>query len=95
MISYKKMPQGVLQINIIQIFSTVGYAVLMGLLNFYLTDHGGFTKTQANTLTASFFALNFLLHFLGGALGGKFFSQNLRYNAKILVKLLQTKRYIF
>ncbi|AHH46686.1 peptide transporter [Francisella tularensis subsp. holarctica PHIT-FT049] len=74
MISYKKMPQGVLQINIIQIFSIVGYAVLMGLLNFYLTDHGGFTKTQANTLTASFFALNFLLHFLGGALGGKYFS---------------------
>ncbi|MBK2245628.1 hypothetical protein IBE71_09785, partial [Francisella tularensis] len=45
-----------------QICSIVGYAVLMGLLNFYLTDHGGFTKTQANTLTASFFALNFLLH---------------------------------
>ncbi|QLE79829.1 peptide MFS transporter [Francisella sp. Scap27] len=74
MINYKEMPKGVLQINIIQIFSTVGYAVLMGLLNFYLTDHGGFTKTEANTLTASFFALNFLLHFLGGALGGKFFS---------------------
>lgn len=68
------MPKGVLQINIIQIFSTVGYAVLMGLLNFYLTDHGGFTKTEANTLTASFFALNFLLHFLGGALGGRYFS---------------------
>lgn len=74
MINYKEMPKGVLEINIIQIFSTVGYAVLMGLLNFYLTDHGGFTKTEANTLTASFFALNFLLHFLGGALGGKFFS---------------------
>ncbi len=74
MVNYKDMPKGVLQINIIQIFSTVSYAVLMGLLNFYLTDHGGFTKTEANTLTASFFALNFLLHFLGGALGGKFFS---------------------
>jgi POT family proton-dependent oligopeptide transporter len=74
MVNYKEMPKGVFQINIIQIFSTVGYAVLMGLLNFYLTDHGGFTKTEANTLTASFFALNFLLHFLGGTLGGKFFS---------------------
>ncbi|MDE4990500.1 MFS transporter, partial [Francisella tularensis subsp. holarctica] len=46
----------------------------LGLLNFYLTDHGGFTKTQANTLTASIFALNFLLHFLGGALGRQYFS---------------------
>ena len=74
MINYKEMPKGTLNINLIQVFSTVGYAILMGLLNFYLTNHGGFSKTEANTLTASFFALNFLLHFLGGALGGKYFS---------------------
>jgi len=74
MISYKNMPKGVLQLNLVQVFSTVGYAILMGLLNFYLTRNGGMSKTEANTLTASFFALNFLLHFVGGALGGKYFS---------------------
>lgn len=73
MLKYSDMPKGVISINLIQIFSTVGYAVLMGLLNFYLTTHG-MSKFQANTLTASFFALNFLLHFLGGALGGRYFS---------------------
>ena len=68
------MPKGVIQIHIIQILSLAGYAILIGMLNFYLSDKAGFTKTEANTLTASFFALNFLLHFLGGALGGRYFS---------------------
>ena len=68
------MPTGVLNINLIQIFSTVGYAVLMGLLNFYLTNCTGMNKAEANTLTASFFALNFLFHFLGGTIGGKILS---------------------
>ncbi|MGQ4002371.1 MFS transporter [Francisellaceae bacterium CB300] len=70
----KTMPKGVIQIHIIQILSLAGYAILIGMLNFYLSDKAGFTKTEANTLTASFFALNFLLHFLGGALGGRYFS---------------------
>lgn len=68
------MPKGVVQIHIIQVLSLAGYAILMGMLNFYLSNKAGFTKVEANTLTASFFALNFLLHFLGGALGGRYFS---------------------
>ena len=74
MIRYRELPPGVLNINLIQLFSTVGFAVLMGLLNFYLKDHSPLSGAQINTLTASFFALNFLLHFLGGALGGRFLS---------------------
>jgi POT family proton-dependent oligopeptide transporter len=70
----KTMPKGVVQIHIIQIMSLAGYAILIGMLNFYLSNKAGFTKPEANTLTASFFALNFLLHFLGGALGGRYFS---------------------
>lgn len=71
---YKNMPNGVININFVQIFSTVGYAVLMGLLNFYLSREAGMSKIEANTLTASFFGLNFLLHFLGGAVGGRYIS---------------------
>ncbi|AIT10143.1 peptide transporter [Candidatus Francisella endociliophora] len=74
MLNYKEMPKGVIQIHLIQVFSLFGFATLLGLLNFYLSNDAGFTKTQANTITASFFALNFLLHFLGGAVGGRYFS---------------------
>ncbi|WP_440683332.1 POT-type proton-dependent oligopeptide transporter [Cysteiniphilum halobium] len=74
MLGYKDMPKGVLNINLIQVFSTVGYAVLMGLLNFYLSREAGMSKIEANTLTASFFALNFLFHFLGGIVGGRYLS---------------------
>ncbi len=72
MINYKDLPKGVLHINLIQIFSTVGYAVLMGLLNFYLTNYIGISKIEANILTSSFFAINFLFHFLGGTVGGRY-----------------------
>ncbi|PRP56382.1 hypothetical protein, partial [Bacillus halotolerans] len=63
MLNYKELPKGVLNINLIQVFSTVGYAVLMGLLNFYLSNYAGMSHPEANTLTASFFAINFLFHF--------------------------------
>ncbi|AKP73587.1 Dipeptide and tripeptide permease A [Piscirickettsia salmonis] len=72
MLNYKELPKGVLNINLIQVFSTVGYAVLMGLLNFYLSNYAGMSHPEANTLTASFFAINFLFHFLGGAVGGRY-----------------------
>ncbi|ODN42104.1 peptide MFS transporter [Piscirickettsia litoralis] len=72
MLNYKELPKGVLNINLIQIFSTVGYAVLMGLLNFYLSNFAGMSRPEANTLTASFFAINFLFHFLGGTVGGRY-----------------------
>lgn len=85
MINYiKTMPKGVVQIHIIQVLSLAGYAILLGMLNFYLSNKAGFTKVEANTLTASFFALNFLLHFLGGALGGRYFS----FRGLFLVSLL-------
>ena len=70
---YRNIPKGVLNLNIIQIFSTVGFAVLLGTLNLYLQSKG-MPVAQVNLLTASFFALNFLLHFLGGSVGGTFMS---------------------
>jgi len=84
MFKYKEMPKGVININLIQIFSTVGFAVLMGLLNFYLSNTAGLTRTEANILTASFFAINFLFHFLGGVIGGYYLS----FRALFLVSLL-------
>lgn len=78
------MPKGVLNLNLIQTFSTVGFAVLLGTLNLYLQTKG-MPIAEVNILTASFFALNFLLHFLGGSLGGSYFSyRNLFFCSLIL-----------
>ena len=83
MLNYKELPKGVFNINLVQIFSTTGFAVLLGLLNFYLYRHG-LSHTEANTLTASFFALNFLFHMLAGTIGGRYLS----FRALFLISLL-------
>ncbi|WP_119344714.1 peptide MFS transporter [Facilibium subflavum] len=88
MLNYKELPKGVLNINLIQLFSTVGYAVLMGLLNFYLNNHTSLTRTEANTLTASFFALNFLFHLLGGTVGGRYLSFRGLFCASLLLQFI-------
>ncbi len=51
---YRHMPKGVMQLNTIQVFSTVGFAVLLGTLNLYL-QKVGMPIAEVNTLTASFF----------------------------------------
>ena len=88
MLNYKELPKGVLNINLIQIFSTVGYAVLMGLLNFYLSNYAGMSRTEANTLTASFFAINFLFHFLGGTVGGRYLSFRALFSASLVLQFI-------
>lgn len=81
------MPKGVLQLNIIQIFSTIGFAVLLGTLNLYLQSKG-MPLAEVNILTASFFALNFLLHFLGGALGGSFMSYRVLFLVSMVTQIV-------
>jgi proton-dependent oligopeptide transporter, POT family len=80
------MPKGILNLNLIQIFSTVGFAVLLGTLNLYLQQKG-MPIAEVNTLTASFFALNFLLHFLGGALGGTYTSFRSLFVVSLLLQV--------
>ncbi|MFZ9035915.1 MAG: MFS transporter [Francisellaceae bacterium] len=88
MINYKDMPKGTLHINLIQIFSTVSYAVLMGTLMFYLNAYSDMSRTEVNTLTASFFAINFLYHFLGGTLGGRYLSFRALFLISILLQVI-------
>lgn len=80
------MPKGVLYINLIQTFSTVGFAVLLGTLNLYLQSRN-MPLSNVNTLVASFFALNFLLHFLGGSLGGSLLSYRGMFTMSILLQM--------
>src|SRR6185312_16402298 len=81
------MPKGVLNLNLIQIFSTVGFAVLLGTLNLYLQTKG-MPIAEVNILTASFFALNFLLHFLGGSLGGSYFSYRNLFFCSLILQII-------
>ncbi|MCF6807763.1 MFS transporter [Thiotrichales bacterium 19S9-12] len=80
------MPSGVYYINAIQTFSTVGFAVLLGTLNLYLQSLG-MPVDKVNILVASFFALNFLLHFLGGSLGGGIMSFRGLFTISLLLQI--------
>ena len=81
------MPKGVLNLNLIQIFSTVGFAVLLGTLNLYLQTKG-MPMAEINILTASFFALNFLLHFFGGSIGGSYFSYRNLFFCSLVLQII-------
>lgn len=58
----------------IQIFATLSFAVLYLTLIFYLTKSLKIDDNIATSITAEFVALSFLLHLLGGIIGGRFFS---------------------
>lgn len=68
------LPSGTWFILLIQVFSTMSFAVLYASLVLYMTQKLGFTNRQANTLTGVYFAYNFALHLLSGYLAGRLFS---------------------
>lgn len=64
-----QMPKGVINLYIINATVSIGFGVLLSSLDLYL-EQQGLPIREADTLTASFFALNFVLHFVSGTLGG-------------------------
>lgn len=70
----------------IQIFSTLGFAVLYSTLVLYATKRLGFSEGQADTMMGIFGAFNYGLHLFGGCLGGRYLSNR---NLFILGMLLQ------
>lgn len=58
----------------IQIFSTLGFAVLYSTLVLYATKHLHLDTKHATTLMGVFGAFNYGLHLFGGYLGGRFLS---------------------
>src|SRR6195952_2067872 len=67
-------PEGAIVLLFIQMFSTLGYAVLTSTLVLYATKHLHFTDELAFSLMAVFGAFNYGLHLFGGYLGGRFLS---------------------
>src|SRR6516165_1051870 len=71
---FASAPEGTAVLFFIQIFSTLGFAVLYSTLVLYATKHLGLTAKEATALMGVFGAFNYGLHLFGGYLGGRFLS---------------------
>ena len=67
-------PEGTAALFFIQIFSTLGFAVLYSTLVLYATKHLQLGTKAATALMGVFGAFNYGLHLFGGYLGGRFVS---------------------
>src|SRR6516165_1321359 len=71
---FSAAPEGTAALFFIQIFSTLGFAVLYSTLVLYATKHLHLGVREATTLMGVFGAFNYGLHLFGGYLGGRFLS---------------------
>ena len=71
---FSAAPEGTTALFFIQIFATLGFAVLYSTLVLYATKHLRFSVKEATTLMGVFGAFNYGLHLFGGYLGGRFLS---------------------
>jgi POT family proton-dependent oligopeptide transporter len=76
--SLKSRPANVLEgaavLFFIQVFATLGFAVLYSTLVLYATQHLHFPAKKATVIMGVFGAFNYGLHLFGGYLGGRFLS---------------------
>jgi POT family proton-dependent oligopeptide transporter len=68
------VPEGAGALFFIQIFATLGFAVLYSTLVLYATGHLHFSMKDAAAIMGVFGAFNYGLHLFGGYLGGRFLS---------------------
>ncbi|MDO8701683.1 MAG: oligopeptide:H+ symporter [Undibacterium sp.] len=68
------IPEGAGALFFIQIFATLGFAVLYSTLVLYATKKLNFTAKDATAIMGVFGAFNYGLHLFGGYLGGRFMS---------------------
>jgi POT family proton-dependent oligopeptide transporter len=68
------IPEGTAALFFIQIFATLGFAVLYSTLVLYATRHLHFSAKNASAIMGVFGAFNYGLHLFGGYLGGRFLS---------------------
>src|SRR5438046_8118036 len=71
---FSAAPEGTAALFFIQIFATLGFAVLYSTLVLYATKHLHLGVKAATTLMGVFGAFNYGLHLFGGYLGGRFLS---------------------
>src|ERR1041385_3179655 len=81
-------PEGTAALFFIQIFATLGFAVLYSTLVLYATKHLHLSTVQATTLMGVFGAFNYGLHLFGGYLGGRFLSNRNLFVGGMILQVL-------
>src|SRR3954447_1035928 len=71
---FARAPEGTAALFFIQIFATLGFAVLYSTLVLYATKHLHLSAKAASAIMGVFGAFNYGLHLFGGYLGGRFLS---------------------
>jgi POT family proton-dependent oligopeptide transporter len=71
---FANIPEGSGVLFFIQVFATLGFAVLYSTLVLYATQHLHFPAKKATAIMGVFGAFNYGLHLFGGYLGGRFLS---------------------
>ncbi len=82
------IPEGSAVLFLIQIFATLGFAVLQSTLVLYATHRMGFNNEQAALMMGLFGAFNYGLHLFGGYLGGRFLSNRNLFVGGMLLQVL-------
>src|SRR5437762_950854 len=90
--SFKRLfsaaPEGTAALFFIQIFATLGFAVLYSTLVLYATKHLHLGVKEATTLMGVFGAFNYGLHLFGGYLGGRFLSNRKLFVGSMAVQVI-------
>ncbi|GGC66183.1 peptide MFS transporter [Undibacterium terreum] len=83
-----QIPEGSGALFFIQIFATLGFAVLYSTLVLYATKKLGFTNKEATAIMGVFGAFNYGLHLFGGYLGGRFLSNRNLFVGGMILQVL-------
>ena len=83
-----KIPEGAGVLFFIQIFATLGFAVLYSTLVLYATQHLHFATKDATTMMGVFGAFNYGLHLFCGYLGGRFLSNRNLFVGGMILQVL-------
>ena len=82
------IPEGTAALFFIQIFATLGFAVLYSTLVLYATRHLRFSAKEASAIMGVFGAFNYGLHLFGGYLGGRFLSNRNLFVGGMVLQVL-------
>src|SRR6186997_3669227 len=85
---FSAAPEGTAVLFFIQIFSTLGFAVLYSTLVLYATKHLNLAVKEATALMGVFGAFNYGLHLFGGYLGGRFLSNRNLFVGGMVLQML-------
>ncbi|MDB5216316.1 MAG: Di-/tripeptide transporter [Myxococcaceae bacterium] len=85
---FAQIPDGAGVLFFIQIFATLGFAVLYSTLVLYATNHLHFTAKDATLIMGVFGAFNYGLHLFGGYLGGRFLSNRNLFVGGMVLQVL-------